>query len=575
MFNILLRLLKITKEYKLWMLLAAFVGFLTIGSSIGLMMTSAYIIAKAALHPSIIELQVGIVGVRFFGISRGIFRYIERYISHEVTFSLLAKFRVWFFSSVAPLVPVKISKYKSGDLLNRAVADIESLEHFFVRVISPPIVAIMVLLLFVFLFGFYSFYYSLIIAFFYLSAAIGIPALTFYLSKNIGSKLVELQGKLSELAVDQVQGVADLLVYGQEEKYCKTFYLLNEEYTSLQRRMALISGLNDSLIGLLMNFAVVFILTIAIPDVTSGFLDGVYLSVLALGTMAVFEAVLPLPASLQYLEKTAKAAEEVFEVENIKPVNLKVVNEQIPNKFNIEFKNIHFAYDERNKIYENLSLTLPEKSITAIVGTSGAGKSTLINLLVKFWQYDKGNILIGGIDLTNISDKILNNLIAVAPQNTHLFNLSIKENLRFAKQNATEDEIISACKKADLHNFIETLPNKYDELIGEQGLKISGGQRQRISIARAILKDTPIIIFDEPTSDLDAITESKLMKTFYELAKTKTVLIITHRLVHLKNVNKIAVMRNGNIVETKNHVELLKLNGFYKKLFDSQNSLVA
>jgi ATP-binding cassette subfamily C protein CydC len=576
MFALFFRLLKIAKEYKLWMLLAAFVGFLTIGSSIGLMMTSAYIIAKAALHPSIMELQVGIVGVRFFGIARGIFRYAERYISHEVTFNLLAKFRVWFFNAIAPLVPSKISKYKSGDLLNRAVADVESLEHFFVRVIAPPIVAFFVLILFILLFGMYSFSYSFTIAFFYLLAGIGVPFLTFYLSKDIGPKLVELQGQLSELSIDQVQGVADLLVFGQHNKYLEKFNSINKQYTSLQRRMALIAGLQDSLIGLLMNFAVVFILVVAIPDVTSGFLDGVYLSVLALGTMAVFEAVNPLPMALQYLEKTAKAAEEIFEIEKQKPLEkAEIKNPKKPEEYSILLKSIDFAYDSSNQIYDNLSLTIPQNKITAIVGASGAGKSTLINLLLKFWKYEKGKITIGKIDLNNITPDVLNKIIAVAPQDTHLFNLSIKENLKFAKADATDEEIVNAAKKAHIHNFIESLPGKYNELIGEQGLKISGGQRQRLSIARALLKDSPIIIFDEPTSDLDSITEAKLLDTFYELAKTKTVLIITHRLVHLSNVDNIVVMHKGEIVESGNHNELINLNGFYKKLIDAQNSYVA
>ncbi len=576
MLEYLLKLLKIAKQYKLWMLLAAFIGFLTIGSSIGLMMTSAYIIAKAALHPSIMELQVSIVGVRFFGIARGIFRYLERYISHEVTFHLLAKFRVWFFKTITPLVPSRISTYKSGDLLNRAVSNVESLEHFFVRVIAPPIIAIFVLILFVLLFGMYSFYYSFTVAGFYLLAGIGVPALSYYLSKNIGPELVKLQSKLSELSIDQTQGIADLLVFGQHKKYMEKFNKLNEQYTSLQRRMAIITGMQDALIGLFMNFAVVFVLVVAIPDVTSGLLDGVYLSVLALGTMAVFEAVIPLPMSLQYLEKTAKAAEEIFELEQNKPEDIKEIqNPKIPLEFSIQFSELNFAYNPNEVIYNNLSLTIPQNKITAIVGASGAGKSTLINLLLKFWDYDKGTISIGNVNLNEISQQTLSEIIAVAPQNTHLFNLSIKENFRFAKADATDEQIIEAAKKAHIHSFIDTLPNKYDELIGEQGLKISGGQRQRISIARAILKDSPIIIFDEPTSDLDAITEAKLLDTLYELAKTKTVLIITHRLVHLDKVDNIVVMNKGKILESGSHFELVKSNGFYKKLLDSQNSLVA
>ena len=571
----LIKLLHIAKEYKLWMLLAGFMGFLTIGSSIGLMMTSAYIIAKAALHPSIAELQVGVVGVRLFGISRGVFRYLERYISHEVTFSILAKFRVWFFKSIEPLVPSHISKYKSGSLLNNVVSDVESLEHFYVRVIAPPIVAFMVLILFIILFGMYSFYYSFIVAAFFLLAGIGVPALTFVLSKNLGPKLVKLQTRLTELSIDQTQGMADLLVFGQQDKFLKEFNRVNSEYTSLQRRMALISALHESLIGLLMNFAVVVILIVAIPNVTSGILDGVYLSVITLGTMAVFEAVFPLPTTLQYLEKTSKSAETIFTIADEKSVPITdTTKENDLDEFNIKINSLNFAYEQNHNIYNNLNIDVPQNKLTAIVGASGAGKSTLINILMRFWDFESGKILIGGKNIKEFSQYEIHEFISIVPQSTYLFNLSIKENIKFANPNATDEDIIKVSKLAYAHDFIETLPNKYDELIGEQGLKLSGGERQRISIARSILKNTPIMIFDEPTSDLDAITEQHIIDTIYELGKTKTVLVITHRLVHLENFDNILVMDKGKIVEQGSHNQLKSLNGLYNKLLTSQNNLI-
>ena len=569
------RLLKIALDYKWWMILASLIGFFTIGSSVGLMMTSAYIIAKAALHPSIAELQVAIVGVRFFGISRGIFRYAERYISHEVTFKLLAKFRVWFFKSIEPLVPSRVSKYKSGDLLTRSVADVENLEHIFVRVISPPIVALFILILMWFLFGIFSFSFSLIILFFFILGGIGVPLLTHFLSKNIGTKLVKLNTELNEIAIDCTQGISELLVFGQYKKWQNEYNTLNSDYINLQKKMASISGLHESLIGLTMNLAVIAILYIAIPFVNTGIMDGVYLSVLVIGTMAAFEAVLPLPTAVQFLEQSLKSAGRLFEITDEKP---EIQNDNPQNlnvsDYSIRINDLHFGYNPSAPIYKGLTFDIPEKNFVALVGASGAGKSTLINLLLRFWNYNSGKIFLGNNEITGFNQEQISKYFAAVPQDTYLFNLPIEENIKLADPSASEQRVIEAAKMADLDYFINSLPNKYQEWVGEQGLKMSGGERQRVAIARAILKDAPIMIFDEPTSDLDALTERKILNTIYKLSEDKTVLLITHRLVGLDKADKILVMHNGQIIEEGKHADLVRKKGYYFHMLNYQNLIL-
>lgn len=569
------RLLKIALDYKWWMILASLIGFFTIGSSVGLMMTSAYIIAKAALHPSIAELQVAIVGVRFFGISRGIFRYAERYISHEVTFKLLAKFRVWFFKSVEPLVPSRVSKYKSGDLLTRSVTDVENLEHIFVRVISPPIVALFILILMWFLFGIFSFSFSLIILFFFILGGIGVPLLTHFLSKSIGTKLVKLNTELNEIAIDCTQGISELLIFGQYKKWQNEYNTLNSNYINLQKKMASISGLHESLIGLTMNLAVIAILYAAIPFVNTGIMDGVYLSVLVIGTMAAFEAVLPLPTAVQFLEQSLKSAGRLFEITDEKP-EIQNDNPQNPNvsDYSIRINNLHFGYNLSSPIYKGLTFDIPEKNFVALVGASGAGKSTLINLLLRFWNYNSGKIFLGNNEITGFNQEQISKYFAAVPQDTYLFNLPIEENIKLAEPSASEQRVIEAAKMADLDYFINSLPNKYQEWVGEQGLKMSGGERQRVAIARAILKDAPIMIFDEPTSDLDALTERKILNTIYKLSEDKTVLLITHRLVGLEKADKILVMHNGQIIEEGKHAELIRKKGYYFHMLNYQNLIL-
>lgn len=570
-----LKLLRVAKEFKYWMLLAALLGFLTVGSNVGLMMTSAYLIAKSALHPSISELQVAIVGVRFFGISRGVFRYFERLISHEVTFNLLEKFRVWFFKILEPLFPSKISEFKSADLLKRVVTDVESLQDFYVRIIAPPLVAVMILVLFFFLFGMFSFLYSFIISFFFIVGGIGIPIIVFLLNKNYGSQILDLQKRLAELSIDQAQGISELLVFGKYKEHQVEFEKINEAYLNAQRKMSLVNSLGNSLVGLLMNFAVISILVFAIPQVTSGILDGVYLSVLTLGTMAVFEAIMPLPELSLNLKKISRSAENLFmfeeftnEKEIIKLDNCK------PITFSINIKSLNFFYNQNEKVLSNINLEIPQNKVTAIVGASGAGKSSLINILLKFWKYQTGEILIGNKNLREISQEQIDKFFSVVPQVNHLFNLSIKENIKFAKPDTSLEEIEKVIEKANIKNFVDSLPNKYDELVGEQGLKLSGGERQRISIARALLKDSPFMIFDEPTSNLDAINEKIILEMIYELKQNKTLILITHRILNLEKADQIYVFDKGQVIEYGNHNSLIKENGFYKKMYNSQQNMI-
>ncbi len=570
-----LRLLKIAKDYKLWMLAASVIGFFTIGSSIGLMMTSAYIIAKAALHPSIAELQVGIVGVRFFGIARGVFRYVERYLSHETTFRLLAKFRVWFYEAIVPLFPSKLLKYKSGDLLTRAVNDVENLEHIFVRVIAPPFVALFVLILMLFLLGSFNFIYPVIILFSFLIAGIGVPLLSYKLSRKTGSRLVKLQARMNELILDQTQGLGELLVFNQTGKFKEEFANTQNTLRKLQRKNAIIGGLNEALIGLIMNFSIIIILIYAVPQVNTGILEGVYLSVLVLGVMASFEALLPLPTAVQFFEQSVKSADRLFELTDANAVIVTgKPDTREPDNFSITFDSVQFGYNSDKLIYDNLSFTVPQKSFTAIVGASGAGKSTLINLLTRFWNYQAGKILLGDTKLENISQMKLREYISVLPQTTHLFNLSVRENIRFAKPEATDDEIIAAAKKANIHDFILSLPDQFGELIGEQGMKLSGGERRRLALARAFLRNSPILICDEPTSDLDSLTEQKVLNSLYGYSKTATVIIITHRLFHLENADQILVMYNGKIIESGTHNELMKKRNYYFNMMKVEKELI-
>lgn len=568
-----LKILLLGKEYKYWMILAAVIGFFTVGSGIGLMMTSAYLIAKAAIQTPIYQLQVAIVGVRFFGIARGVFRYLERYISHEVTFRLLAKFRVWFFQSLIPLVPSKTNDLSSGDLLTRSIEDIESLEHIFVRVISPVLVFVGVALLMFFLLLMFGIHYAVVFVFMFLASAVSIPLLTFFLSKKLGEIIVQLKSKLKDFSIDGISGIQELIVFGQQEKWLAEFHRIQNNLILTEKRMNRIMSFHEGLSGFAMNITVAAMLFIAIPDVTVGKLNGVYLTVITIGIMASFEIITQIPLAFQYLTKSVEAGNRLFEIAD-KEVEVDKTNvlEKIQlDVFDITVNDVSFSYENEINTLSNVSFSIKKNKKTAIVGASGGGKSTIVNLLTRLWKYDSGDITIGNLSYNKFDEEQIRNLISVVPQKVHLFTGTIKDNLTIAKQDATDEELFNALEQVDMKKSIENLPEKLKTNIGEYGKKLSGGEAKRLSIARALLRNSPILVFDEINSHVDAITERKILAAIKNIAPDKGILFITHRIVHMEMFDEILVISDGKISERGTHLELLANGKIYNSLIHSQN----
>jgi ATP-binding cassette subfamily C protein CydC len=585
--NTFLRLLRLASAFKWWMALAVLLGSLTIGSSIGLMATSAYIIASAALHPSIADLAVPIVGVRFFGIARGVFRYLERYISHYVNFSLLARLRVWFYSAVEPLAPARLMHYRSGDLLTRIVGDIETLQNFYVRIIAPPMIALTIAVVMGAFLSEFSPALALVVLAFMFAVGVVVPVGVQHISQPTNRQTVQLRAELNTQLVDGIQGIADLLAFGGEQAHAVRVKTLSRELVRLQGRMASLTGLHNAAGNLLTHLAMWTVLVIAIPMVASARLDGVYLPVIALAVLASFEGVLALPLAFQYLESNLQSARRLFEIVDVPKVDNR--RPQATDRREIaavsgrrsavvvEDLTFRYAPDEPLAL-EHVSFDLREGESLALVGPSGAGKTTLVNLLLRFWDYAEGRIVVGGRDLREYDPDAARRLFGVVSQPTHLFNASIRENLMLARPQAIEAEMIHAAQQAQMHDFIRALPQGYDTLIGEQGLRLSGGERQRLAIARALLaaRDAPIILLDEPTANLDPVTEHQVLRAIRGLTDVtrRATLIITHRLVGLEGMGEIVVLCAGRVAEHGRHSELLRLNGLYRRMWELQNQIL-
>lgn len=573
------RLVKLAWPLKWGMALATLVGFMTVGSAIGLMATSAWLISMAALQPSVAALGVAIVGVRFFGIARGVFRYLERLVSHEVTFRLLSRLRVWFYRGVEPLAPAKLDRYRSGDLLSRIVSDIDTLQNFYLRVLAPPLVAAVTALGMWLLLGAFNPIFSLAFLGFYLLAGVGVPWLTHLLSKRLAARSVGLRSELNASMVDGIQGMAELVAFGQEDRQAARIETLNRQLVRVQVRLGVINALQGMLGSLLMNLAAWTMLVLAIPLVRNGQLDPVYLALVVLATLASFEAVLPLGQAFQYLAISLVAADRLFEIVDAVPA-VKPGTGEIPARpekgdYSLEVKNLSFSYEPgQPEALHNLSFSLRPGQSIALVGESGAGKSTLANLLLRFWDYEQGEIRLGGRDLRSMSPEEVRNIIGLVTQRTHLFNASIKENLAIARPGADQAAIENACKQAQIHDFITGLPQGYDTPVGEFGLTLSGGERQRLSIARAILKDAPILVLDEPTANLDQQNEQLVMQALQNLMRDRSTILITHRLVGLENAGEILVLRAGQVAERGSQAHLLQEPGLFSKMWQLQAATV-
>ncbi len=576
-FPILLRLFSFLNGSWGWVALSVLLSTLTIGSSVALIGTSSWLIATAALHPSIADLGVSVVGVRFFGISRGVFRYLERLVSHNVTFRLLARLRVWFYEKLEPLAPARLMEYKSGDLLARVIGDVETLENFYVRVVSPSVTAVLIGIIVSFFFA--SFYppIALVLIGFFLTLGLILPTLAQVFSRSPGQRLITQRANMQSQLVDGIQGIADLLAFGRGPERVKQIAHTGKIYGSTQKQMALISGIHSALGTLFTNLGLWLVLFLVIPQVTAGNINGVLLGTFTLMTLASFEAVTPLPLAAQMWNSSREAAKRLFEVVDAEPAvrETGAKRPEIDSSTSLRISNLSFMYPNQSiPALQNVTFTVPAGRSVAIVGPSGAGKSTLASLLLRFWDFDEGEICLGADSLKALNQDEVRKRIALVSQNSYFFNTSMRENLRLARRSVSQEEMEASARAAHIQEFVTNLPHGYDTLIGEQGLRLSGGERQRLGIARALLKDAPILIFDEPTANLDPLTEKDVLDTLFETMRGKTCLLITHRLIGLEKVDEILVMSEGRIVERGSHHELLARAGLYRRLWDLQNQML-
>ncbi len=556
-----------------WGGLAVLTGAITVLSGVSLMGASAYIIAAAALHPSIAVLQVPIVGVRAFGIGRGVFRYLERVISHQTTFKLLTRFRVAFYSALEPLIPARLLTYRSGDLLERIIADIHTLENFFVRALAPPLTAILSLLLVYLYLSSFLPAFGHVLLLFWLIAGVFAPVLGIYWGRKPGKELLLLRSQLKASAVDFIQGIPDLLAYNQNKRAAAQLETISARQIQTQRTISGRLSIQSAVTGLLSGVGMWTVLVIAVPFVSAAAISGEYLAVIALVALTSFEAILPLPLAAQNLSIDLQAASRLFEVIDADPeVEDPSFPLPMPVKIDLQIRKLDFSYPGSSTLLKGISLDLPPGKRLAVVGPSGSGKTTLANLILRLMDVQSGQILLNENDIRNYSQGDVRARIGVVPQQVYLFNLSIRDNILFGYQHAASEAMVLAAQQAAIHEFIESLPEGFDTWVGEQGVQLSAGERQRIAIAWALVKPASVLIMDEATANLDILTEQKILHSILNSSRDRSILMITHRLVGMEEMDEILVLDNGRIIERGSNAELLAAGGVYRRMWELQHN---
>lgn len=569
----LLMVIKVTFIEKRDIVLSIIFGFIAGISAIGLFALSGYLIAKSALTPPIYTLMILVSSVKLLGIISAISRYGERYYSHRGTFTMLSHLRVKFYERLEPLAPSIFHKFRSGDLLARIVGDVEALQNFFLRVLYPPIVSLLVFLCTIFFTMFYSFEIALILFSGFVLITFIIPAILSLRQRKVESKLRESRGALSTELSEFLFGFRDLKIYQKLDEKEQRLRQSASTYLKEQKQVStynLFSEISHTFLTLFISFTV---LGVGAYLVSVGELDGIFLAMLVLISLTAFENTATMSVFPSYLEDSRQAAERLENVVGMEreQANLQEEKEDLvlTASPNIRLAGVSFRFpDEVRDTLFNISLTLPPQSKTAIVGPSGSGKSTLMQLLLKIYTADQGDILINNQSINQLSEESIWENTNVVLQKNHFFYGTIRDNLLIAGNDLTDEEMSSALEKVNLSHF--TL----NDQVLEKGENLSGGEQQRLAIARALLKKAPIWYLDEPTSSLDSITEKQIYNYLFEEAKNDTVVIISHRLTGLERMDQIIVMDSGEIVEQGTFDELMKKKGYFYKMKKIEQSVI-
>ncbi|WP_448216853.1 heme ABC transporter ATP-binding protein/permease CydC [Endozoicomonas sp. 2B-B] len=563
MMSELLPYLKLYRRHWSALSVGMFLALATLLFSLGLLALSGWFITATALAGLTVVTAQRFdffspgAGVRGFSIGRTAARYFERLVSHDATFKLLAWLRSWFFEKLLPLSLTQLKRYRKAELLNRLVADVDALDQLYLRLFSPVIAAVLVVILL-----------SLGLSFFSPVLAQGalllmgvwlivLPVMFYRLGFKSGRAQGKLLGELRQKALDYLQGMAESRIYGSEVRMREHIDVTGQNLSYIQRKMSRLEGLGGALMVAGAGISAVIMLYLAAGEYQQGVISGPVMVMSVFAVLAGFEALMPLPGAFQFLGNTQLAAARLTEI--LEEEAIEFGDQTIPDAFkgHIIFRDLCFQYPVAAgistagpMILDGISLDVPAGQHLALLGKTGCGKSTLIRILTRQLPGFEGSIELGGIAINEYSEASLYQLLTVIPQQTHVFSTTLRQNLKMARPEAQDSELLETVKVVGLDRLAaaEGEQNLLDLWLGQAGIALSGGEQRRLAIARALLKKGEVLIMDEASEGLDPVSEDHLMNLILDAYRDKTVIMITHKKAMLERMDRVIRMDGGRIV---------------------------
>lgn len=550
-----------------WLLSAGIVlAIITLLASIGLLTLSGWFLSASAvvgLSGAYFNYLMPAAGVRAGAIIRTVGRYCERLVSHDATFKVLEHLRVTTFRKLIPLSPAGLARFRQGELLNRVVADVDTLDHLYLRVISPLTGAFVVIVVVTLGLSLLDAELALTLGGIMLATLVLVPPVFYRAGRPSGEALTLQRGLYRQQLTAWLQGHAELTIFGAAERAREQLDESEKRWQVAQFRQASLSAVSQALMMLISGIAVMTMLWMASAGVGDNDTPGPLIALFVFCALAAFEALAPVAGAFQHLGQVIASAIRVSQVTDQKPaVTFPAGSQEQPARAAIDINHLGFTYPgQPQPVLQDISLSVAAGQRIAILGSTGCGKSTLLQLLTRAWDMQQGEISLNGLPLRAWDESSLRAITSVVPQRVHLFSASLRDNLLLAAPEASDERLSALLQRVGLGKLLQG--EGLNSWLGEGGRQLSGGELRRLAIARALLHNGPLMLLDEPTEGLDAETEHQMLSLLDEVAAGKTVLMVTHRLRGLSRFDHIVVMDNGRIVEQGHHDRLMTEGGRY------------
>lgn len=573
--RVLLPFLALYRRHWFMLLLGIILAILTLLASIGLLTLSGWFLAGTSLAGFAgiysFNYMLPAAGVRGAAIFRTAGRYFERLVSHDATFRVLSHLRVFTFKKILPLSPGGIARFRQGELLNRLVADVETLDHLYIRVISPIIAAFVVIMAIMFGLGLIDARLANTLGGIMLTLLIVLPFVFYYAGKPIGRDLTDLRGQYRTVLTSMLQGQAELTVFGALPRFRQNLAQLEAKWLHRQAQQANLTGLSQSLMILASGLTATLILWLAAGGIDNSFMPEALIALFTFCALAAFEALAPVTVAFQHLGQVMTSATRISHLIEQKPdVTFPEKGGETNNSATLTMHNICFTYPTQPmQVINHVDLTIEAGQHIALLGKTGCGKSTLLQLINRAFDPTHGTIRLNNLPIADYDEATLRSMMSVVPQRVHVFSHTLRENLLMAKEQASDEELKHVLQQVGLGQLLEN-DEGLNAWMGDGGRQLSGGEQRRLGLARALLHNAPLVLLDEPTEGLDADTEQQILALLHQHCQGKAVLMITHRLHGLDKMDKICVMDGGKIVETGTHASLLQQQGHYAKFHQRQ-----